>query len=344
MSALLEYIHAPTTQSDEAFSIIDSYRSSVDDRTRVDEFEREFPYYAQRLGLEGVLLADLSDNTGGSFKWRGALVGALAQQERGVSHLIAPSAGNHARGAVLAAKALDMRITVAVPSTAPSLKKEGIKKLWDSPQLNVTVAGATFDESLTWALKEHGELLHPYDDMSVIQGQGTVVDDVLAHAPETRHIVTPVGGGGLAAGILLRLRDLGRTDIIVHGAEAEGSNSATRSLARHERTRAERPNMRYGGSAVQTIGKLAFETFQNSSQFHLVKVPDYDVDELSDLYLQGQYDLLRTNTSNFEPTSLVAVAALKQLRDLRGTVTVLGTGQNDSVYPKYSTNSRRLFL
>jgi threonine dehydratase len=156
--------------------------------------------------------------------------------------------------------------------------------------------------------------------------------------------VTPVGGGGLAAGILLRLRDLGRTDIIVHGAEAEGSNSATRSLARHERTRAERPNMRYGGSAVQTIGKLAFETFQNSSQFHLVKVPDYDVDELSDLYLQGQYDLLRTNTSNFEPTSLVAVAALKQLRDLRGTVTVLGTGQNDSVYPKYSTNSRRLFL
>jgi threonine dehydratase len=344
MSALLEYVYAPTTQCDEAFSIIEGYRSDMEDRTRVDELEREFPYYTQLLGLEGILLADLSDNLGGSFKWRGALVGALAQQEQGASHLIAPSAGNHARGAVLAAKALDMRVTVAVPSSAPTLKKEGIKKLWDSPQLNVTVAGSTFDKSLTWALRQKGEILHPYDDISVIRGQGTVVDDVLAQAPDTKHIITPVGGGGLAAGILLRLQELGRNDIIVHGAEAEGNDSTSKSLASGLHEHADSPNVRFGGSAVKSIGRLAYDTFRSSRQFNVVRVPSCDVDELSDLYLDGRRELLRDDTPNFEPTSLVAVAALRQLRALQGQITVLGTGRNDSVYPTRSLNTRRLFF
>ncbi len=344
MSAVLEYIHAPTTYGDEALSIIDEYRSVVDDRTRVDELDREFPYYAQYLGMNSVYLADLSDNLSGAFKWRGAFVGALNLQAQGAEHLVVPSAGNHARGAVLAAKALDMRVTVAVPSSAPSMKKEGIKELWGSPKLRVAVAGQTFDQSLAWAQSQDGALLHPYDDRFVMAGQGTVVDDVLAQAPETKHIVTPLGGGGLAAGMLLRLEELGRTDIVVHGAEAEGSNSTSRSMARRERTKAEQPNQRFGGSCVRSIGSLAYETFCANPQFHVVHVPNGDVDTLSNSYLHGRQDLLRNDTPNFEPTSLVAVAALKQLTELRGRIVVLGTGKNDAIYPHQQSTSRRLYI
>jgi threonine dehydratase len=180
-------------------------------------------------------------------------------------------------------------------------------------------------------------LLHPYDNDSVIAGQGTVVDDVLALHPDTKHFVMPIGGGGLATGILRRLDELQRNDITVQVAEASGSNSTTKSLSRGELTRADKPNARYGGSAVQRIGHRAFQEFQRSSNLNIVQVPERDVDMLSMLYLDGRRDLLRETTPNFEPTTLVAVAALRQLRHLQGPITVLGTGRNDHVYPERQT-------
>jgi threonine dehydratase len=343
MSVALEHSPAPTISKD-TFSIIDAYRTDFDDHTRVDELEREFPYYTKRLGCDGVLLADLSDNTSGAFKWRGALLGTLALEEQGATHIVAPSAGNHARGAVMAAKTLGLDVTVAVPSSAPTRKKEGIRELWPSHRVRVEVAGRTFDESLAWALGQHASLLHPYDDPHVVRGQGTVVDDVLNIAPETRHLVVPVGGGGLATGILNRLSELGRSDIVVHLAEAPGNDSTTKSLAARRRQNAERPNPRFGGSAVKQIGNLAYHAFTHHKNVHVVRVPETDVDELSDLYLHGRSDLLREDTPTFEPTSLVAVAALKQLTSLQGQVTVLGTGRNDSVYPAPNDKRRRLWF
>lgn len=342
MTVLLERATMSTTRGDEALAIIDHYRTVVDDRTRAETLDKEFPYYAQQLGLYGVTLVDLGDNTSGAFKWRGAMVGAAELKEQGVESMIAPSAGNHARGAVLAAKALDMYVAVAVPSTAPPAKREKIRELWDSHKLSVVTAGNTFDQSLEWAQQQDAALLHPYDNPAVVAGQGTVADDTLRLAPETKHLVVPVGGGGLAAGVLRRLNELERDDIMVHLAEAEGSNSLSNSLAAFELTNADAPNSRFGGSAVKRIGTLAFDTFTSQLNVSVVRVPESDVDELSELYVQGRNDLLRTTTPNFEPTSLVAVAALKQLRELNGPVTVLGTGHNDTVYPRAAARSYRL--
>jgi threonine dehydratase len=333
MTVTLERTYTSATRGDEALAIIDAYRRIVEDNTRVETLDAEFPYYVHDLGLSGVKLADLGDNTSGAFKWRGAFLGASRLKEQGADQLIAPSAGNHARGAVLAAKALDMYVTVAVPSSAPPAKRERIRDLWDSHKLRVVTAGATFDESLAWALEQPGALLHPYDNADVIAGQGTVVDDILNQAPDAKHFVVPVGGGGLAAGVLGRLDELGRNDITVHIAEAAGSNSLSKSLRNYEVTAADAPNKRYGGSAVQKIGALGFDAFIRYANVSVISVPEHDVNELSELYIDGRRELLRETTPNFEPTSLVAVAAVKQLGHLNQEVVVLGTGHNDHIFP-----------
>lgn len=321
----------------EAREIIDSFRGDFCDNTTVTDIADEFPYYSHVLGLRGVSLVNLADNTSGAFKWRGALVGAVKMKEQGIDSMVAPSAGNHARGAVLAAKLLDMRLTVAVPTTAPPAKRQKLRELWSSYLLTIHAEGDTFNDSLAWAEGHTAPMLHPYDNPYVIAGQGTAVDDVLAYHSEVKHLVAPVGGGGLASGIVRRLGELGRTDITVHVAQASGSNSLGNSLAAGEVVAADAPNHRYGGSAVRAIGSLVWYELSRHDNVRVLTVPEADVDELSELYADGRRELLRETTPNFEPTSLVAVAALKQLRHVKGEVAVLGTGQNDTIYPTHAS-------
>ena len=316
----------------DALAIIDAYRGEIHDLTTVEELDREFPYYTQELGLTGTWLAHLEDNDSGTFKWRGAMAGAVQLAREGATRLIVPSAGNHARGAVWAAKQLGMPITTVVPNSAPEKKRTKLRELWDSHLLHIKTVGETFDESLEWARADpSGILLHPYG-REVIPGQGTAVDDILRLKPDTETIVLPVGGGGLAAGVLRRLDELGRLDIQVIGAEAEGSNSMSKSLRTGEITAADKPNQRYGGSAVQKLSQAALDIASNSPNFQVTTVPEADVDELIDWYESGRQELIRHMTPHLEPTSLVAVAALKQ-RLHTGETVVLGTGQNDALRP-----------
>ncbi len=331
-----------TLHGDAALDIIADFRARLHDDTRIEQLEVEFPDYATYLGASSVALMNLSDNDAGAFKWRGAVVGAAMLKAQGIDRFIAPSAGNHARGAALAAKLLDMHLTVVVPTNAPPTKRERIRELGNPHRLQVEVVGADFDESLNWALRQPRPMLHPYNNADVIAGQGTVVDDLLTARPDTQHIVLPVGGGGLVAGVLGRLDELRRTDITVHAAQATGSTSLGNSLAARELRTARRPNQRYGGSAVQTIGSLALRRCLRSPNLQVLTVPDDDVNELSELYADDRKRLLRTSTPNYEPTTLVAVAALKQLQHLESPVVVLGTGQNDSIYPPRARPSYRL--
>lgn len=324
----------------DAALIIEKFRKEADEYFSIDTLDREFPYYADLLGNHAVYLADASNNAAGTFKWRGAVVGAMTLAERGGDMLVVPSAGNHARGSVIAAKLLQMPIHVVVPRSAPEQKSQGIRELWDDPRLRISVVGDSFDESLAWAYRQEGTLLHPFGD-EVIPGQGTIVDDILTEKPDTSMIVLPVGGGGLAAGVLKRLGEVGRTDIHVTGVEASGSNSMSRSLASSELSSIESPNARYGGSAVQTVGRTAFEICRHSQQFDVVSVTENEVDELIDQYEQGRQDLWRATTRPFEPTSLVAIAALRRLERPKNTV-VIGTGKNDVLQQHRPTRRYRV--
>jgi threonine dehydratase len=329
-----EYLHV---SGDTALTIIDDYRQEVDDRTSINLLSDEFPYYAEKLGLTGVKLMDLTDNKAGAFKWRGAMVSTHAHANEGVAHLVAPSAGNAARGGVFAALAHGTRLTVAVPRNAPQPKREGIRMLTDSNLVEVKVVGNNFDETYAWAKESPYTMLAPYDCPAVMRGQGTVLDDLLRLNPGTTDVVTPVGGGGLAAGMVLRSQELGREDIMFHLAEAPGNHSASRSLRLGRLAATTSPNQRFGGSAVRRIGELPYEVLSQAVNVRTLSVSEEDVDQLSELYLDGRRELLRDDTPNFEPTTLVAVAAMKQLFGETSETVVLGTGRNDTVFPAYVT-------
>lgn len=315
---------------ESALATVNQYRERAHDNTTVEALSSEFPDFANAIGLYATWLLRADQNESGTFKWRGAIVGATTLAGQGANHLIVPSAGNHARGAVCAARELDLPITVVVPESAPAKKCELINELWDDPRLTVRPVGDTFNDSLNWALKQtNGELLHPFGEF-VIPGQGTVVDDILAQQPSVKTIVTPVGGGGLATGILRRLTELDRSDITVIGAEAEGSNSLSKSLALGRLTPADAPNLRYGGSAVLTTGQSTLDACRDNKAFRLLPVPDTDVRQLIEQYQRQRAIHKIEHLPNLEPTTLVAVAALKQ-QVHRGETVVVATGRNDSL-------------
>lgn len=348
MTATLEAYHAPqsTARGDEALAIIDAHRRTVDDHFSVETLETEFPTFARNLGSDAVYLAHAEDNEAGAFKWRGAFVGAHELANQGYDAMVVPSAGNHARGAILAGKALGMSVHVVVPHSAPPAKREQLAGLWPDPRLSVHTVGQSFDESLAWAFAhpQYGRLLHPYDNPNVVAGQGTLVDDILDEHDDTQHIVVPVGGGGLLAGVLSRLQERDREDIHVHAVEAPGSNSLSLSLHHRERMAAEQPNARFGGSAVRFSGEHARREASSYPNFHLHTVDEDAVDDVIDDYQQDRKELLRRATPNLEPTSLVAVAGLTQV--VRAfpddKIVVVGTGKNDSLRPTNLTSSYRV--
>ena len=343
MDSLIRTDRLGRERGDSAFEIIDRNRKYFNDLTRIERLSAEFPYLAAtHPEASEVGLVNLSDNSVGAFKWRGAVVAMKALKEHGVGEVTAPSAGNHARGAALAAKLFDMYIQVVVPKNAPPPKRDKIRDLWHSHKLSIKVIGETFDESLAWAIEQNKTILHPYDNPDVITGQGTVVDDVLALNPEVDQIFVPVGGAGLVSGVLQRLYELGRSDISVFAAQAEGSNSLSNSLMRGKLTEADNPNQLFGGSAVRMIGGQTFEICKNAKNLTVVSVPNDDVAWLSCMYDDSRRELLRSDTPNFEPTSLVAIAALLRATDLSRRTVVLGTGQNELIHPLVASRSYRL--
>lgn len=332
-------VHEIGDLSDAALQAINAFRPEVDERFYTEPLSVEMPKYAARLGNAAITLAHAEDNLAGSFKWRGAFFGMQHLVENGADDILVPSAGNHARGAILAAKHFRRHLTVVVPVSAPPAKRSKLKELWPGGKLDLRVIGQEFNESLDWALEQserHGrEILHPFDDINVVSGQGTVIDDVLGKSPDTKHVVIPVGGGGLLAGAARRLKRLKREDITIHAIEAPGSNSLSKSLAKHEIQAAERPNPSYGGLAVRQIGRIAFHEAINYQNLHVHTASKDSLRRVIADYEQDRHEWLRTGIDSLEPTSLVAVAGLEKvlLTDPEGQITVIATGRNESLQP-----------
>lgn len=322
---------------EEALSIINTYRNEFKDQTSLSSSDMEFPYLDIE-NREAVSILETGDNEAGAFKWRGALVGAIALQRLGYDRLVVPSAGNHARGAILAARALDMSVDVVVPDSAPRAKREGLSELWDSPHNRVHVAGSAFDDSLRFAKgfvkARGGALLHPYDDMHVIAGQGTIVDDILKLQEDVDQIVLPVGGGGLLAGVTNRLRVLNREDVRVTAVEAPGSDSLSRSLRRRKVVSAEAPNPEYGGLAVRYVGRRALQGAMRYPNLEVITADQEDISHVISTYVQSRNDLMRTEryfVPAYEPTSLVAVAGLYGAARRHENMVIIGTGHNEPI-------------
>jgi threonine dehydratase len=155
-----------------------------------------------------------------TFKERGALnrLSALSADERRRG-VIAASAGNHAQGVAYHAARLSIPATIFVPLGTPTVKIENTRR----HGANVIEGGATLEEAAALAIehgrKEHLTFLHPYDDASIIAGQGTIALEMLAAVPALDVLIIPIGGGGLISGMAVAAKTL-KPGIEIVGAQA----------------------------------------------------------------------------------------------------------------------------
>jgi len=191
----------------------------------------------------------------GSFKERGAR-NALAQlsPERRRRGVIAASAGNHALGLAWHGRALGIPVTVVMPRFAPLVKVARCRQFGATVLLN----GDTFDQARGEAgrLAEEGQLtyIHPFDDLQVIAGQGTLAFEILEQVPDAEAVLVPVGGGGLLAGVATVLRAL-KPDLQVIGVEPANAACFAAGLAAGTPTRVSTRFTLADGLAVAEAGR-----------------------------------------------------------------------------------------
>ena len=165
----------------------------------------------------------------GSYKVRGAMNAILKRhRDRGTSHFVAASAGNHAQGVALAARKLGVQATVVMPESVPTTKRRGTERLG----AKVVCKGDGFEEAQRLAheiARTRGAFfLSPFDDPDVIAGQGTVGMEVASSGADV--VLVPIGGGGLASGVGLALKSRG---VRVVGVQVDGVDSMARRLFGH---------------------------------------------------------------------------------------------------------------
>jgi threonine dehydratase len=180
-------------------------------RRRLAEIARSTPVYGSetlsRLSRRPVNLKAENLQRTGSFKIRGAVnkLATLGDAERAAG-VAAASAGNHAQAVAWAAREAGIQATIFVPQDAPMAKVEAAR----SYGAVVEMIGEGLEEAVTAARARaeatRATFVHPYEDESVVAGQGTIGLELAEHLPEAETVLVPVGGGGLAAGIGLALR------------------------------------------------------------------------------------------------------------------------------------------
>ncbi|HEY5516062.1 MAG TPA: threonine ammonia-lyase [Pengzhenrongella sp.] len=257
----------------------------------------------------------------GSFKIRGAYVRMArlspAEQARGV---VAASAGNHAQGVALAAQLLGIDAVVYMPTDA-ALPKIAATRDYGA---QVRLEGASVDEALVAARLEAERtgamLIHPFDHVDIVAGQGTVGLEILAQVPDVRTIIVPVGGGGLAAGVATAVRAL-RPDVRVVGVQAAGAASYPVSIAAGHPVTATTLATMADGIAVGTPGLVPFTLLREAD----VEVRTVSEEDLSRaLLLVAERGKLLV-----EPAGAAAVAALMaNPGEFEGPVVAILSGGN----------------
>ncbi len=198
-----------------------------------------------------------------SFKLRGAYnkLNSLTE-EQCIHGVIAASAGNHAQGLALAANKLGIKATIVMPKTTPDIKVDNVRRFGGE----VRLVGNSFNEaqaaSVEYAEAESKTLIHPFDDVEVIAGQGTVAKELLQQLPNADVVFIPVGGGGLLAGMSVYLKQLSPNTKVI-GVEAEDSACLKAALDAGKPVDLEQVGLFADGVAVKRIGEHTFDLIKH---------------------------------------------------------------------------------
>ncbi|MGG7145296.1 threonine ammonia-lyase [Clostridium butyricum] len=241
----------------------------------------------------------------GAYKIRGAYykISTLTDEERSKG-LITASAGNHAQGVAYAAKAYNCRAIIVMPTTTPLMKVNRTKAYG----AEVILYGDVYDEACNYALKLAEEkgytFIHPFDDLDVATGQGSIAMEIIKELPTVDIILVPIGGGGLATGVSTLVKLL-NPNIKVIGIEPEGANCMEASLKAGEVVTLPTVDTIADGTAVKTPGSKIFPYIKENID-GIITIPDH---ELIGAFL----DMLENHKMLAENSGLLTVAALKHL-------------------------------
>ena len=195
----------------------------------------------------------------GSFKLRGAYykISKLTDEQK-VKGVIACSAGNHAQGVALGAKENNIQSTIFIPSTAPLSKVEATRSYGAQIRLIDGVYDDAYREAVKFQEETGGIFIHPFNDVDVIAGQGTIALEIFEQIPEVDAIVVPIGGGGLISGIASTIKQI-KPDCKVYGVQAQNANSMFVSMNENKPTELKSVNTFADGTAVKLPGDLTYQ-------------------------------------------------------------------------------------
>lgn len=260
----------------------------------------------------------------GAYKVRGAYykISTLSEEER-ARGLITASAGNHAQGVAYAAKIFGCKAVIVMPTTTPLIKINRTK----SYGADVVLYGNVYDEACAHAMKlaeEHGyTFIHPFNDLDVAAGQGSIAMEIVKELPTVDYILCPIGGGGLCAGVSTLAKML-NPKIKVIGVEPEGANCMQKSMENGEVMTLATVNTIADGTAVKTPGDQVFPYIRD----HVDEIITVADDELIGAFL----DMIENHKMVVENSGLLTVAALKHL-GVKGkkVVSILSGGNMDVI-------------
>ncbi len=280
-------------------------------------------YFSNQTGNKVYLKPENMQFTG-AYKVRGAYyrMSTLTEEER-AKGIITASAGNHAQGVAYAAKCYGVKATIVMPTTTPLMKVNRTK----SYGAEVVLCGDVYDEACAKAYELADEcgytFIHPFDDLTVATGQGTIAMEIVKELPLVDIILVPIGGGGLATGVST-LAKLLNPKIRVIGVEPAGASCMQASIKEGKVTTLPGVNTIADGTAVKTPGTKLFPYIQQNLD-DIITVED---EELVVAFL----DMVENHKMVVENSGLLSVAALKQL-DVEGkkVVSILSGGNMDVI-------------
>ncbi len=278
-------------------------------------------YLSARTGNKVYLKPENMQLTG-AYKLRGAYykMSTLSDEDR-AKGLITASAGNHAQGVAYAAKAYGAKATIVMPTATPLIKVNRTKGYG----AEVVLYGDVYDEACEKAYElaeERGyTFIHPFDDLDVATGQGTIAMEIIKELPLVDYILVPIGGGGLATGVSA-LAKLLNPKIKVIGVEPAGANCMQESLKEGRVITLPGVDTIADGTAVKTPGGKLFPYLQK----YLDDIITVEDEELVVSFL----DMVENHKTIVENSGLLTVAALKHM-DVKNKkiVSILSGGNMD---------------
>lgn len=285
------------------------------------------------LRLSGLMRGDVllkreDLQVGRSYKVRGAynFISMLSDEERSFG-IVCASAGNHAQGVAFACRQLRIHGKVFLPATTPRQKRRRIQDIGGA-WIEQIIGGQTFDAASEaaqeYAVESGAIYVHPFDDPRTIAGQGTVIREVFEQAStKPRTVIVPIGGGGLAAGTAIYVREnYPNTKII--GVEPDGAASMLAAIENGSPVQLPKVDGFVDGTAVSRVGDITFPIVRDMFD-DVISVPEGAVStEMIELY---QTDGIIAEPAGALASTVVALGHVTA--DDRPVVCIVSGGNND---------------